>query len=83
MEYLLITVRNYISSLKLNSYSLENDLIVFRFVSLCQAMLSLNLDHIKIFKTISYRVCPKFFSNFFKLLSELNFNESRFTSPSN
>ena len=32
VEYLLITVKNYISSLKLNSYSLENDLIVFRYI---------------------------------------------------
>ena len=30
LEYLLTTVRNYVCSLKLNSSSLENDLLVFR-----------------------------------------------------
>ena len=34
VEYLLTTVTNYVSSLKLNSYSLENDLIVFRLFTL-------------------------------------------------
>ena len=34
VEYLLTTVTNYISSLELNSYSLANDLIVFRLFSL-------------------------------------------------